>query len=154
MPSRTYNLRSLPSPSPRTQEAGVTPRRRPQKPTRIRLVNYSIDRLAALYRRGQQEEQLRQQEEQPEWQRPQREQQMAEQPSQQQQTCPRLNKIYRAGQLYSIYDMANHDYIYHAVRDADRPILTTYLHGKCVAITDWRGPTPLYVYGVSHQQHT
>lgn len=151
MIARPYNLRPYPIPSLRAQEAGAVSKCRPQKRIKIKLVNYSIDRLAALYQREKQEENLRQEKKVVErelryWQRKQRQQQHRVE----EETLPCLIKVYRAGRLQSIRDTTTNEIIYHAVRDANKPILTTYIHGKCVAVTDWRGPTNLYVYGVSH----
>ena len=61
MPSRTYNLRQSPNPSLRAQEAGIAPKHRSQQRTKVKLVNYSLERLGALYRREMEEGKLRQQ---------------------------------------------------------------------------------------------
>ncbi|KAI1493898.1 hypothetical protein F5X96DRAFT_619765 [Biscogniauxia mediterranea] len=139
MISRPDNLRPSPTPSLRARETSVIPKRRPQQRIKIKLVNYSIDRLAALYRQQKQEEELLRQTKEAE----------RELRHQQQQNHPRFIKVYRAGRLQSIRDTTTNEIIYHAARDANKPILTTYLHKKCVAVTDWRGPTALYTYGAS-----
>ncbi|KAH9991190.1 hypothetical protein F4779DRAFT_623734 [Xylariaceae sp. FL0662B] len=64
---------------------------------------------------------------------------------------PRLIKAYLDhGRLFSIYDRVNHEFVYHADRDANKPILMTTIRGRVVLLYDYESRCSLYMYGVTH----